>query len=461
MYFVPQSYATFVLGEHRKIGTIKLYQSTFDMLERMRELCEKRGVQLTFIVTPNYPWDDYRLDTLGYWKMLREFYENIASLPNVVSFAQLGGWSEEPVSEGMQYWTDPFHFSRELGSQMIASMLHGAAPGSPDKFMLPIDKETVGSALALRHARLQDWVSRNGEFASMFEMARGMVANGGAASGTLDVQNAQLTEGGRVYPISSGTGLVELGYKDKGALVVAGWAIDSALKRPVVAMVATQGSKVVAKWLPTTSRPDVQRRYGRTPMPEGFSMRLPVDPERLSPAEPIRIFALTRDGVARQLISGVANASGSFIPSRSQTVQNGTLVGQGTLVLDGRPYPVVTRLAGSLESAEATAYGYRVRGWAADKLANGPVKALIATVGSKAVSRTMAAFERLEIEQAIASGARPAGFEIQINVPAASGPPQSIRVFALMADGVAVPLAASLSGSAGASFEKIPFPSGN
>lgn len=461
MYFIPHSYSAFVLGEHKKIGTINLYSSAFDMLKRMQELCDKRGVNLTFVVTPNYPWDDYRLETLGYRKMVREFYENISSLPNVVSFAQLGGSSEEPLSENMRFWTDPFHFSRELGSQMISSLLNNPAPGLPDNFMMRINKDTFETALDVRHARLQDWVSRNGEFVSLFEMTRGLVANEGAASGTLDIQKLELSEGGKVYPVSSGTGVVELGYRDKGVLVIAGWAIDSATKRPVEAVVATQGSNVVAKWLPTTGRTDVQQRYGRTPMPEGFSMRLPVDPEQVSSSAPIRIFALTRDGVARQLSSGIANVSGSFIPSMTHAVQNGALTDLGTLVLDGKTYAVVTRIAGSLESIDATAFGYRVRGWAADKLANRPVKAIVATVGSKVVSKSNAAFDRLEIEQGIAAGAKPAGFEIEVYVPTTTTQLQSIRIFGLMADGVAVPLAAGLSGNAAAAFEKVPFPGGN
>ena len=136
-------------------------------------------------------------------------------------------------------------------------------------------------------------------------------------------------------------------------------------------------------------------------------------------------------------------------------------IAEDGLRVDGRAYSLARRVAGALENAVQTQDGYLVSGWAADAVANGPVTSVVVAVGDTIVTRTRPTIDRLDIAQGIASGAQRSGFSVDVHVARPAGTPKSqIRIFGLMADGVAVQLASSLAGTTGGAFADAPFGAG-
>ncbi|MGZ8372040.1 MAG: hypothetical protein ACXWUW_03710 [Rhodoplanes sp.] len=407
MHFVAHNFSQFVLGETKRVGGLRLYESTLNALKRAQELCDRHGIELTFIIAPSYPWDDYRLYSTGDWNLVRDLYAHVATLPRVYAFAQFNDLTGEPVSPSMQYWYDPFHFSRAMGELMQRS-LADAAVDAPSDFMLAITPDTVEHALAVRLAGMQDWIARNQDHVRLFDAIRVAAANDGATTGVLDFAGEEMRLSNERYLIAPGfTGVVETVARNADHFVLSGWAADLANGRPAEAVVATIGERVVTKWFPGTIRVDNEAIYGRGIRPSNFVMRvngvLPAD------ASLLRVFALMKDGRAVQLFSTNPLVAGSFVSLPVIGEVNGE-----TLSIDGSDYAIVERMAGSLEMATAAYPGFVVRGWAADRKANRPVSALVAAVGSTLVARSEPTVIRPDIEAGIAGGARPAGFVIAV-----------------------------------------------
>lgn len=447
MHFVPHSFFQFVLDATKREGGLRLYESTLNALKRAQELCDQRGIDLTFVIAPSYPWDDYRLYSTGDWDLVRDLYAHVATLPRVYAFAQFNDLTGEPVSPSMRYWYDPF--SLAMG-ELVQRSLAGVAVDAPPDFMLTITPDTVGRALAVRLAGMQDWIARNQDHVRLFDAIRIAAVNDGATTGVLDFAGEEMRLGNERYLIAPGfTGVVETVARNADHFVLSGWAADIAHRRPAEAVVATIGERVVTKWFPGTIRVDNEAIYGRGIRPSNFVMRvsgvLPAD------ASLLRVFALMKDGRAVQLFSTNPLVAGSFVSLPVIGEVNGE-----TLSIDGSDYAIVERMAGSLEMATAAYPGFVVRGWAADRKANRPVSAIVAAVGSTLVARSVPTVVRPDIEASIGAGVRPAGFVVNVPPGRESG---RIRIFALMADGTAAQLASQLADSTGGAFANATMPS--
>ena len=291
----------------------------------------------------------------------------------------------------MRYWYDPFHFSLAMG-ELVQRSLAGAAVDAPSDFMLTITPDTVGRALAVRLAGMQDWIARNQDHVRLFDAIRIAAANDGATTGVLDFAGEEMRLGNERYLIAPGfTGVVETVARNADHFVLSGWAADLANGRPAEAVVAAIGERVVTKWFPGTVRVDNEAIYGPGIRPSNFVMRvngvLPAD------ASLLRVFALMKDGRAVQLFSTNPLVAGSFVSLPVIGEVNGE-----TLSIDGSDYAIVERMAGSLEMATAAYPGFVVHGWAADLKANRPVSALVAAVGSTLVARAAPTMARTDIE---------------------------------------------------------------
>jgi hypothetical protein len=445
LHFIAQAYSQFVLGENKKVPNMRLEKATLEALKRAQALCDQRGIKLTFILAPNYPWDDYRLLSTGYWHLVRDLYDFVADLPDVLSFSQFNELTSEPAG-AMKFWYDPFHFSRLMGARILDG-LAGRNEGLPKDFMLPINRQTVDYALEARWEGLRDWIKSNADFPAIFDATRMAVEKDGTATGAIDVERRSLIVDGVVHPIvSESAGVVETVVRNSDHMVISGWAADIRSHRTAEAIIGTVDSAVVTKWFTGTPRVDNEALYGRDIRPSNFVMRVPG-----APPDPslIRIFAVMRDGRAVQIPSTNPLVTGSAVLSVAGEID------REILRIGGRIYPITPRMAGSLESATVAYPGYLVRGWAVDRVANGPVATIVATAGNSIVAQVAPTILRPDVEQGVAPGARPAGFAVHIPVTEHVA---TIRVFALMADGVAVQLASQLGQSTGGAFANLTLP---
>lgn len=423
MNFVPQNYSAFVLGVEKQLRPMHLYDQPFTVLQRLQDLCDKKGIKLTFIITPNYPWDDYRLLSTGYVNFVREFYQRVSTLHSVYSFAQNIGPTIEPVSGEMKYWSEPLHFSRGMGAMIQTSLANLKDFEMPKNFMLQITPATVNAAVKIRFDNLQIWRQQNPNYAEIFEMTKRLVFDG-PPSGILDIKKQLLVIDGKTYLVKNGIGAVETTRKSSDTLTVSGWAVDTRLKSAVDTIVATADTKVIAQTLPDTGRYDIEHGFGINTRPAGFTLKMPIT------NGVIRVFAI-KDNIAGQLSSEVSAINGQLItPMKKELNQN-------NLQIDGINYPIVTNdeNTGVIENAQSISFGYKISGWAIDRAASLPVQLLVATIGPKIIAITKPIIDRPDVDPKI----KPTGFIM--NLPEKD---KYIKVFAIMNNGTAVPLTCNL-----------------
>jgi hypothetical protein len=161
-----------IMQVHKGLLDLNLEPSEFAALDTVVRICRAHGATLHLIITPHHPYDDYRWLSLGYWPLLEAWYRKVAAYPEVISFAQYHAPLEEPIRERMDYWYDPIHVSRKMGSLMLRSFAGRRDQDIPANMLVRVGPANVEQALAERRSGLEAWIRRNPEFVARFEAAK-------------------------------------------------------------------------------------------------------------------------------------------------------------------------------------------------------------------------------------------------------------------------------------------------
>lgn len=169
--FSAEDFAKAVLGAERG-AKFSLQNEAMQALDQIVAICAARGVTLHLVIIPNYPWDDYRLTSLGYWPMLEDWLRRMAAYPNVVSFSQYNEMLQEAPRNGMKWWYDPIHPSAEYGRLVLNALAGRAAGEMPENLMRPLTPATAEAVIAERREGARAWAARNADFTAEFERAK-------------------------------------------------------------------------------------------------------------------------------------------------------------------------------------------------------------------------------------------------------------------------------------------------
>jgi hypothetical protein len=163
-----------IMQIHRKIlpEMMPLQTAAFADLDQIVDLCRKNNAELYLLITPNYPWDDYRLHSFGYWPLLEDWLYRVSRYPNVISYSQYNAILEEKPAPFMKYWNDPIHFNLHTGQLMMQAFLGGSDAEIPANFMRRVTPETVGAVAAERRKGLERWSRHNLDFTTAFDRAK-------------------------------------------------------------------------------------------------------------------------------------------------------------------------------------------------------------------------------------------------------------------------------------------------
>lgn len=170
--FDAKRFTDTIVDIHKRIPLFLLQPSTFADLDRIVAACAKHDAPLVMLMTPSYPWDDYRLLSLGYWPMLEDWLRRIAAYPNVVSFAQYNPLTEEPAGKDMHYWNDPIHFGLPFGRLMLRAFLGDNDPEMPANFIRRLTPQTVDNMIRERRTGVERWAAAHPDFVQLFETAK-------------------------------------------------------------------------------------------------------------------------------------------------------------------------------------------------------------------------------------------------------------------------------------------------
>lgn len=404
---------------------LSLKEDAFKPLDRILALAQQRGIQVHFFITPNYPWDDYRLMTLGYWPLLEKWLRKIATYPNVVSFSQYNQCTqEEPTLEPkMKWWNDPIHFNLNMGRTLLNTYLGNPEKNIPKNLMRILNTNTVETIIAKRKAGIIRWAANHPDFVMAFDDAKSVT---NLDSGRLDLPSKTLFVNGKRHPIVLGEGEIAFTQKDNSSLIASGWTADELEKRPARMLIATIGNEVVAQGYPTVKRPDIELGFNKKGLTSGFSITIPLTKSKNS--KPIRIFAIMRDGRAVQLVSEDKHINNTPIAAPLGIVTS------NKLITGIKAYRIAAGTVGSVDKIALTPseQSYRVDGWAYDNKSNTPVLAIIATDGknilAKSVPTILKKNKRVGFSMLV-----PLDIKKRLDIP-------KLQLFALLSDGQAAPL---------------------
>lgn len=175
--FDHQLYIDTIINIHKSIPDMIIQPSAMDSLNRIVELCKKHNAKLFMIITPNYPWDDYRLLSLGYWPLVEEWIKKMSMYDHVLSFSQYNRLLEEPPNKKMQWWNDPIHFSDNMGHLMLLSLLGHGTSKIPNNFFRSVTANNYQIVLQERKAGLNAWIRKNRWFAEKFDTTKKIAGN--------------------------------------------------------------------------------------------------------------------------------------------------------------------------------------------------------------------------------------------------------------------------------------------
>lgn len=306
--FDARLYVRSIVQLHKAITAMRIEPSALAALERMVEICRRHGAELSLILAPNYPWDDYRLLSLGYWPVLEEWLETLARYPNVLSFSQYNAMLTEPPGEAMRWWYDPIHFSIDFGRLMLRAFLgekHADIPDNLVRLVTPVSAKNIADE---RLAGLRSWAAENPHFVQLFEHTKQRILSP-IASPIASIGSASdgaLTLDGLSYAVVNRMGgAAERMSELADEIEIHGWAIDHANGRPAMAVVAVIGDTVIARVTPDQRRIDIEKGISNGANPAGFSLIVPLRAKPGASPPTIRLFALTHDGKAVQIAAGL------------------------------------------------------------------------------------------------------------------------------------------------------------
>ena len=176
--FDQQTFLDAMMKYHHETPTMSFQSTAFAELDRIVDLCRRNDARLYLLIVPSYPWDDYRLLSMGDWPVLEHWLKRMSAYPNVISFSQYNEVLEEPPEQIMTYWNDPFHFNTHMGRLMLRSILGASDPDIPANFLRPVTSNTVEAVMHERRAGLDQWIDRNRQFTTVFDRAKLLAGNG-------------------------------------------------------------------------------------------------------------------------------------------------------------------------------------------------------------------------------------------------------------------------------------------
>jgi len=154
------------------IESLQLQESAFDVINQFVALCRQENLELIFVLTPTYAYDDYYLESIGAWEPIKKWLRRISATATVYSFSQPNAWVYEPAGHHMTYWNDPIHFSLEMGRAIELEMMGKTPSGVPDNFMMRLTPANVAKYVENRRQGIRQWASENGDFVAKFGEAR-------------------------------------------------------------------------------------------------------------------------------------------------------------------------------------------------------------------------------------------------------------------------------------------------
>ncbi len=170
--FNQSVYISNIINAHRNIPGMYIQPGSIEALERIIVICKKHHAKLYLLITPSYPWDDYRLLSLHYWPLLEEWIRKISKYENVYSFSQYNDLLEEQPGKDMKWWNDPLHFSSNMGKLMLESLNKTKDPLVPQNLIRFVNNHTVESVLKERKKGLAAWSLKNTQFTKDFDHAK-------------------------------------------------------------------------------------------------------------------------------------------------------------------------------------------------------------------------------------------------------------------------------------------------
>jgi hypothetical protein len=141
-------------------------------MRRMRDVAQRRGIAVTFFISPMHAVQLYKLYSTGDWPVLEDWKRQLSREFDVIDFSAYTPITEEPVSSEMRYWTDPHHFSTLTASLLAERFVRGATEPA-DGFGVTLASDRLDDQLTVWRAARDLWIARNPGWIELFRRGSG------------------------------------------------------------------------------------------------------------------------------------------------------------------------------------------------------------------------------------------------------------------------------------------------
>lgn len=131
--------------------------SALEAVHAIIDFARAHDLELVFLLLPEHVYFDYFIDTLDLWPMMETWLPEISGAAAVVSFTRLNAITREEGDAVRGHWSDPNHFTPEVGRMVLKALAGTPLPETPPDFMEHLTPESARRLIALRRTAIRRW----------------------------------------------------------------------------------------------------------------------------------------------------------------------------------------------------------------------------------------------------------------------------------------------------------------
>lgn len=102
-----------------------LKPSLFSELKKIKDFCDKNGIEVVFYSTPAHAYTLYDIYYQGVYEDFQNFKREFVKIAPFYDFLYISDYSKEPVSVKNPYWIDASHADYVLGDEIMKKVVTG------------------------------------------------------------------------------------------------------------------------------------------------------------------------------------------------------------------------------------------------------------------------------------------------------------------------------------------------
>ena len=128
-------------------------EDAYKILQNVKEICEKKGINVYFFIMPSHIYDLYLIDTMSY-NLYTKWKTGLVQIADVIDFQYPSIYAEEELSPEIKYFFEAAHSTNNMGNIII-----DVFAGANNDFGHKLNKDNVGYYLKKDREELKKYIN--------------------------------------------------------------------------------------------------------------------------------------------------------------------------------------------------------------------------------------------------------------------------------------------------------------